>query len=99
MEIKFQNENLVAMIGDEVLASVPDVISIVETDSARPISTEELRYGLRVSVLGIPAHRMLRSAEALKVLGPKAFGYDFDYHPLADFVEPISVPLAYNSLS
>ena len=37
-----------------------------------PLQTEDLRYGLRVSVLGIPAHPLLRTPEALAVVGPGA---------------------------
>ncbi len=35
-----------------------------------------LRYGYRVSVIGIPCSPMLRTPEALAVVGPKSFGYD-----------------------
>ncbi|CAF1316545.1 unnamed protein product, partial [Adineta ricciae] len=38
--IDFQNENLVARCGDEILASVPDLITLVEQDSGEPLSTE-----------------------------------------------------------
>lgn len=82
--IAFQNENLVLRDGaGEVLCSVPDLICVVDAESAEPISTESLRYGLRVAVLGIPAPRLLRTPEALAVVGPAAFGYpDVRYRPL-----------------
>jgi DUF917 family protein len=35
-----------------------------------------LRYGLRVAVLGLPAPKELKSAAALAVVGPPAFGYE-----------------------
>jgi DUF917 family protein len=82
LAIDFQNEHLVAREGDRVIASVPDLICIVATDDAEPIGTELLRYGYRVSVLGIPAHPLLRTPEALAVVGPRAFGYDVEYAPL-----------------
>jgi DUF917 family protein len=84
LRIDFQNENLIARTGDgEVLAVVPDLICLVDEDSAEPITTEIVRYGLRVVVLGIPAPAMLKTAEALAVVGPRAFGYDdVDYIPL-----------------
>ena len=49
--------------------------------TGRPIGTEEQRYGLRVAVLALPAPVLLRSDVALKSVGPRAFGYDFDYVP------------------
>src|SRR3954471_7640404 len=82
--IDFQNENLIARTDDgEVLAVVPDLICLVDEDSAEPITTEIVRYGLRVVVLGIPAPEMLKTQEALRVIGPEAFGYDgVPYVPL-----------------
>ena len=84
LRIDFQNENLIARLGDgEVLAVVPDLICLVDEDSADPVTTEIVRYGLRVVVLGIPAPAMLKSPEALRVIGPEAFGYgDVPFVPL-----------------
>ena len=84
LRIDFQNENLIARTdGGEILAVVPDLICLVDEDSAEPITTEIVRYGLRVVVLGIPAPEMLKTQEALRVIGPEAFGYDgVTYVPL-----------------
>jgi uncharacterized protein len=82
MEIAFQNENLVASIGETVVATVPDLICILEEGTGEPITTEVLRYGLRVVVLGLPADEKLRTEQALEVVGPTAFGYDLPYRPL-----------------
>jgi DUF917 family protein len=83
LRIEFQNENLIALgPGDEVVASVPDLICIVDSTDAEPVSTEMLRYGQRVSVVGVPCHPVLRQPEALAAVGPRAFGYALDYRPL-----------------
>ncbi len=84
LRIDLQNEYLIARTGDgEVLAVVPDLICLVDADTAEPITTEVARYGLRVVVLGIPAPAMLKTPEALAVVGPAAFGYhDVAYEPL-----------------
>jgi DUF917 family protein len=82
LEIQFQNEYLVARRDGEVVAIVPDLICIADLDTGEPITTEILRYGLRVAVLGIPAPELLRTPEALEVIGPRAFGYDAPYRPL-----------------
>lgn len=88
LRIEFQNENLIARIDGAVVATVPDLICIVDAESGRPISTEETRYGLRVAVLGLPCSPLLRSPEALAVVGPRAFGYDLEYQPLGDYISP-----------
>lgn len=82
MEIEFQNENLVARLDGDTVCMVPDLICIVDTDKGEPITTELLRYGFRVTVLGFPAPKLWTSPEGLQVAGPRAFGYDLDYTPL-----------------
>lgn len=88
LQIEFQNENLIARADGRAVALVPDLICIVDAETGRPISTEETRYGLRVAVLGLPCSPLLRTPGALAVVGPRAFGYDVDYHPLGDYVSP-----------
>lgn len=86
MLIDFQNENLVARLegsAGRVVASVPDLICVVAALDAEPITTELLRYGQRVVVVGIPAHPLLKTPAALEVVGPRAFGYELAYAPLA----------------
>lgn len=83
-EIDIQNENLVFRREGVVEASVPDLIIVLDADTGHSITTEVLRFGLRVSVLALPCHRLLRTPEALEVIGPAAFGYpDVPYRPLA----------------
>ncbi|XP_022083172.1 uncharacterized protein LOC110975213 [Acanthaster planci] len=90
LEVEFQNENLVARsVGKDhskVLATTPDLIAIVDADLGHPISTEELRYGLRVAVLVLASPPLLRSQKALDVVGPRAFGYDLEFTPVAEYV-------------
>jgi len=83
LTIEFQNEFLVARDdGGTVLASVPDLICLVDKDTGLPITTDALQYGQRVTVLGVPAPELLMTKDALEVIGPKAFGYDIRYEPL-----------------
>lgn len=83
MEISFQNENLIAWRDDEPVVTVPDLVCIVNREDGEPVTTEMLRYGFRVSVIGIPCSPMLRTPEALAVVGPRAFGYeDVEFTPL-----------------
>jgi DUF917 family protein len=84
LRIDFQNENLIARATDgEILAVVPDLICLVDEDTAEPVTTEIVRYGLRVAVLGIPAPAMMKTPQALAVIGPAAFGYpDVAYVPM-----------------
>lgn len=87
LTIDFQNENLIARTGDgQTLAVVPDLICIVDAETAEPITTEMLRYGLRIEVLGIPAPEALKSEAAMHSVGPAAFGYhDVEFVPLPGY--------------
>ena len=89
--IDIQNEYLVATEGDKRIAMVPDLICIVDSETGRPIGTEEQRYGLRVAILSLPAPALLRTDVALALMGPRAFGYDFDFVPLGQSTEPAPV--------
>lgn len=83
IRIEFQNENLVISEDGEPKVVVPDLITLVSTDRGEPLTTEVVRYGFRADVLTIPCSELLKTPEALEVVGPRAFGYDLDYSPLA----------------
>lgn len=78
----FQNEHLVARTEREVLCSAPDLIAVLDIESARPITTEGLRYGARGVVIGIPCSPQWRTSRGLETVGPRYFGYDMDYIPV-----------------
>jgi DUF917 family protein len=82
VKIQIQNENLMAEEDGRVLAIVPDLISILDLDTAEAITTERLRYGQRVNVLGVRVPPIMRTPEALEVFGPAAFGLSHGYRPL-----------------
>jgi DUF917 family protein len=88
LEIEFQNENLIARVDGRPVAIVPDLICILDAATARPYFTDELRFGLPIAVVALPCSPLLRDAAALRVVGPRAFGYDLDYAPLCDYAVP-----------
>ncbi|XP_067652722.1 uncharacterized protein [Haliotis asinina] len=89
--VEFQNENLVIFPLDaekkagKALASVPDLITMVDADTAEPIPTEKVKYGLRVAVLVLASPEILRTDQALRFVGPKAFHYDdVEFKPIGN---------------
>ena len=83
--IDLQNEFLVFWRHQKVEVCTPDLIVVLDSDTGLPITTEMLRYGQRIAVLGLPAHPLMRSPEALKVVGPAAFGYsEITFNPIED---------------
>jgi DUF917 family protein len=62
---------------------VPDLIMNLELETGEPITTEMLRYGQRVAVIGLPVHDLMKTPRALEIVGPAAFGYpDLTFKPL-----------------
>jgi uncharacterized protein len=82
MRLEIQNENLVAIEGEAVHAMVPDIITVIDTESGYAIQTERVRYGQRVSVIAFPCDPIWRTPAGLELAGPRAFGYDLDYVPV-----------------
>ncbi|MCL6515087.1 MAG: DUF917 domain-containing protein [Alicyclobacillus sp.] len=84
LSIDFQNESLIAVRDGQVVATVPDIIAMLDPETGLPVTNERLRYGQRVAVVGIPTPPIMRTPEALKVWGPRTFGYDVDFQPLEE---------------
>ena len=82
LAIEFQNENLIARRNGEIVCTVPDLICVVDSETGEPVTTELLRYGLRVTVLGLPAPDLWTTPEGLAVAGPRVFGYDTAFSPI-----------------
>ncbi|MFG2001602.1 hypothetical protein ACGFNU_20870 [Spirillospora sp. NPDC048911] len=67
----------------EIVATTPDLICVLGTDSGEPVTTEGLRYGLRVTVLGVPCDPRWLTPGGLELAGPRYFGYDTGHVPLS----------------
>jgi DUF917 family protein len=80
--LKFQNEHLMAVRDGQVVASTPDLICVLDAETGEPVTTESMRYGFRIAVIGVPCHPRWRSAAGLAIAGPKYFGYDHEYVPV-----------------
>ncbi|KAF2132629.1 DUF917-domain-containing protein [Dothidotthia symphoricarpi CBS 119687] len=105
IKIPFKNENIAVIripdgeeskTGEEknedVLAIVPDLVSVIDAQNGEAIGTPEYRYGLLVSVIGITASERWTSPRGIEIGGPKSFGLNhLEYRPLGKFVKPVSV--------
>jgi DUF917 family protein len=87
--VHFQNEFLLAEeAGSDkpLLAMTPDMISVLDLETGKAITTESLHYGQRVSLIAYPCDPKWRTEKGIAVVGPKYFGYDFDYQKVEDLV-------------
>ncbi|KMQ46943.1 hypothetical protein A7C99_7054 [Trichophyton rubrum] len=100
--IPFQNEYLYAAhvsnldkpqeaINQDVICTVPDLISILDKDG-EAVGSQELKYGLRVRVIGMAAHPLwTQDQRGLDVGGPKYFGLDMEWKSIGKYQRPRSV--------
>ena len=82
LRLSFQNEFLMAERDGTIIATTPDLILLLDTEHGTPVTTETLRYGLRVTALAAACDPQWRSPAGLALVGPRYFGYDVDYRPL-----------------
>jgi DUF917 family protein len=77
--IDFQNEWTVVWRDDAPLASTPELICVLDSDTGEAIGTEMVRYGQRVTVIVLPSPEIFLTPRGLQHVGPRAFGHDIDF--------------------
>ena len=77
----FKNENLVAWRDGAPDLTCPDLICVLDGDSGEPVTNPNARVGQRLAVIAFPAAAPWRTTDGLGVLGPRHFGFEFDYVP------------------
>lgn len=77
--VHFQNEYSVVTVGGQPVSTVPDLICVLDGVRGDPIGTESLRYSQQVAIVSLPAMAIHCTPAALKVVGPRGFGYDLDH--------------------
>ncbi|ORY30778.1 putative hydantoinase [Naematelia encephala] len=96
MTIPFKNENLFCkhtVDGEsKIVAGVPDLIAVLDSQNGSALGTPDYKYGLRVLVLGVTAApQWTDTPRGLEIGALPAFGYDIPYEPLGKYVKPRSV--------
>ncbi|KAJ0163191.1 Hydantoin utilization protein A [Colletotrichum tanaceti] len=96
--IPFMNENL-GVLGKledgsetgKMLATVPDLIFLLDASTGEAIGVQEYRYGLKVAVMIMAGHPIWATERALEIAGPKVFGLPHDYKTTLRYTKPASV--------
>ena len=84
-KLYLKNENVGAWLDGKPDASAPDLICNLDPTTGDTIFGQGLgAYPMNADVVmvGIPNSPMWRTPKGLEVLGPRHFGFDFDYRPL-----------------
>jgi hypothetical protein len=80
-----KNENIVAWRDGTPDAMSPDLISNLDPQTGDAIAGQGLGgypMGMDVVMVGIPNSSLWRAAKGVEVMGPRHFGFDFDYVPI-----------------
>lgn len=87
LQLRFQNEHLLAQTDKQILCMTPDLIAVLDAETGLPITTEGIRYGARCVVIGIPCNPKWRTEKGIETVGPRYFGYDVDYVPVEELMK------------
>lgn len=82
LKLDYKNEHLVARRDGKVIATCPDLITMVDRETHEGIGNPDFHEGQAVSVLGYRSATLWRRPEGLEVFAPRYFGYDVDYVPI-----------------
>lgn len=79
---EYKNEHLVARRDGAVVATCPDLISVIDLETLDGVNNPDFTVGQEVAVLGFRCDPLWRSEAGLAVFSPRYFGYDVDYVPI-----------------
>lgn len=81
-----QNENIMSWKNGDVFATVPDSINIINNDRNMPLLNPHAEVGMHVTVVVVKAYDEWRTEKGIEILGPKFFGYDYEYKKIEDLL-------------
>ncbi|HDH07183.1 MAG TPA: DUF917 domain-containing protein, partial [Thermoproteales archaeon] len=85
LRIWVKNENMMAWKDDKPVVMTPDLIILLD-EKGRGVVNSRLKPGMKVYVIGAKAPSIWRTEKGLELLGPKHFGFNYDYIPVEDLV-------------
>lgn len=75
----------------QVLATVPDLIFLLDVSTGEAIGVQEYRYGVKVVVVIMAPHPVWTSKRGLEVAGPSAFKLPYEFSSNLEYHKPRSV--------
>ena len=80
-----KNENIVSWLDGKTDVMSPDYLYNLDAKTGDAVTSKELGgypVGFEVAMVARPAHPGWRTAKGIELIGPRHFGFDFDYIPL-----------------
>ena len=59
-------------------------LKVFDIQNKVPITNEQMTDNKEIAIIAVKADPLLTTAKALAVVGPRVFGYKFDYKPFMD---------------
>ena len=59
-----------------IICTTPEIITLIDADTYEAVLTEDIKFGIKVFIIGLPCHELLMKPEVLLKTGPKAFAYN-----------------------
>jgi hypothetical protein len=87
LTLRYRNETHLASLDGKAVAMSPDIVSVLRADSGEPTVHAQLRAGDEVAVVAAKARLQLRTPAGISALGPRRWGFDFDYVPVEELVK------------
>lgn len=83
LTVKFQNESMIAVRGEKLLAMVPDLICSMDWDG-NPLTNADLEEGMKIQYIGFMANPSFRGADAYRLFTKilEALGYNEEFVPI-----------------
>ncbi|KAH7374404.1 hydantoinase [Plectosphaerella cucumerina] len=95
VRVPFMNENLAVVARtkevEQVVATVPDLIFLLDVSTGEAIGVQEYRYGVKVVVMTMAPNPVWVTKRGLEIAGPAAFKLPYEYSSDLRYVKPISV--------
>lgn len=82
-----KNENIVAWLDGEIDAVSPDYIYNLNPETGEStigVGIGGYAVGEKVAMIGVPAPAQWRSEKGIELIGPRHFGFDFDFVPIEE---------------
>ena len=87
-EVFVKNENIIGWLDGEIDAMSPDYIYNLDPKTGESIVSKagigSYPIGEEVVLIGLPSADQWRSDMGIKLMGPKHFGFDFDFTPIEE---------------
>jgi uncharacterized protein len=87
LRLWFKNENHLTWLNDDLYVCSPDIVEVVDDQTAEPRVNTDIEVGDRVAVIAVPRRAQFDTPVGVEALGPRHWGLDLDFRPLESLVQ------------